>query len=92
MAFTVTKVDKQSVGARLAVTLEVTADAATHTIGSVDTGMKIIDYFQLGVQSAATGHFHVGINVDAVGAASNGAIAVTGIASGDQFFITVYGR
>lgn len=92
MAYTVTKTDKQSVGAKFAVTLEVTADAATQTVASTDTGLSIIDYFSIGIQSAASSAFSVKPNLDASGAASNGALGISGAASGDVFFITCFGR
>lgn len=92
MAFTVTVVNRQSVGAKEALTLEVTADGAEANIAAATTGMKYLDYFHMGVKSAATGFFHVGLNANSSGTASNGAVGLSGCASGDQFYITVYGR
>ncbi len=92
MAYTVTKVHDHSVGDKKGATYDVTADAATQTIGSSDLGMKFVDYFHVGPQSMTTSFYSMKNNEDSSGAASNGAVAVTGLTSGDQFFLTVYGR
>ena len=69
--------------------IDVTADAATQTI---DTGMKVIIGHALGVQSCATMGFKVYANSNASGVQSFGVLGVSGLVSGDEFYVTVFGR
>jgi len=92
MAYTVTKVHDASVADQKAATFDVTADAATQTIGSTTLGMKNITHFHVGIQSITTSFYAMKANVDSTGTASLGAVGVSGLVSGDQFFLTVYGR
>lgn len=92
MAFTVTKKDIQSVGRRKVATYEVTADGAEANLTAASTGMKYIDYFHVGVQSMATFAYTMKANLDSSGVASNGCLSVSGVASGDVFYISLYGR
>jgi len=88
MAFTVTRY-KTNMGNKRAVGMKIVADAATQTI---ETGLKVIDYMSYGLASVTTANFKMAINSNASGVQSNGVLAVTGVASGDQFYVTVYGR
>ena len=92
MAYTVTSKDKQSVGHKQTNTFLVVADAAEANISASTLGMKYIDYFHLGPVSCATGFFHIGVNQNSSGTAANGGVGISGAASGDEFYLTVYGR
>lgn len=88
MAYTVSK--KQTVfGNERVVILDVTADAATQT---VETGLKYVDGFSLGIQSCSTAAIKVYANSNASGVLSAGVIGISGCASGDEFFVVCYGR
>ena len=88
MAYTVTKT--QSVfGNERVVHLAITADAATQTI---DTGLKNIVAHSVGIQSCTTAAIKIYANSSASGVATLGSIGISGAASGDIFFVTVYGR
>lgn len=77
-------------GSQRGTQMKITADAATQ---SIDTGIDYIMHMQVTPVSAAT---VVGNtfkpNLDASGAAANGFLGVSGLASGDEFFVVVYGR
>lgn len=92
MAFTYTLKDRQAVGRRVAVTYEVDADGAESELETTSSGMKYIDYFHVGVQSMATFAYTMKANLDSSGVASNGCFSVSGVASGDLFYLTLYGR
>lgn len=89
MAWTVTRY-KSVFGNKAIVGLKLTADAATQT---VETGLKLIEWFAEGRASLTT---HVGLNIainsNASGVNSNGVLGLSGFASGDVLYITVYGR
>lgn len=88
MAYTVSK--KQSVfGDKRVVILDVTADAATQTI---ETGLKSIDGHSMGIQSCSTAAIKCYANSNASGVQSFGVLGISGCASGDEFFVVVYGR
>jgi hypothetical protein len=92
MAYTVTKVHDHSVGDKKGATYDVTADAAEANISAASLGMKYLDYFHIGIQSITTSFYAMKINVDSSGTAANGGVGISGLTSGDQFFLTVYGR
>lgn len=92
MAYTVTRTHVYSVGNKKCVVLKVTADAATQTVAAATTGMKYIDFFSVGIQTCTTGGFHIAPNLDASGAASNGAIGMSGLASNDIAYVHLFGR
>ncbi len=88
MAWTVTRF-KTVFGDKATVGLKIVADSATSVVAS---GLKHIDWFSYGPASMGTSNVRIGINVTASSAAeSQGTIAVTGAASGDEFYLTVYG-
>lgn len=88
MAYTVSKV--QSVfGDERVVHLGVTADAATQTI---ETGLGVVKAFSLGIQSCSTAAIKCYANSNASGVQSMGVLGISGCASGDEFYVTVYGR
>lgn len=90
MAFTVTVVNKTVFGNKRVSLLDVTADAQS---GVVDSGHSVVDAFTVGPISMATFSLvKIRPNINAASAASNGQIMVSGVASGDRFFLTVFGH
>lgn len=89
MAYTISK-EITVFGNKRAVLLDITADAATQ---AVETGLARIDYIGgIMLQSAATAIGPKFVpNKDASGAAAAGKLGVSGLTSGDRFFVTVYG-
>ncbi len=90
MAWTVTKYNTVF-GNKKVVGLKCTADAATQT---VETGLSVIEWFSLGTyasMASQTGRY-VFINSNASGVASMGVLGCSGFATGDDFYVTVYGR
>lgn len=87
MAFTVSR--KHSVhGPDRTVHLDITADAATQT---VETGLSQVYGFAVGIQSCTTGSLKIYANSNASGVESMGVLGISGVASGDEFYVTVYG-
>lgn len=90
MAYSVTVVDKTVFGNKRVCIFDVTADAQS---GVVETGLSRVDAFDVGPVSMATFSLvKFRPNISAASAAANGSIMVSGAASGDRFFITVYGK
>ena len=88
MAFTVTKFPTVF-GNKRAVGMELTADAATQTI---ETGLKVIEWVNVSIGSCNSSNFKIAINSNASGVQSFGVLAVTGVTTGDEIFVTVFGR
>ena len=88
MAYTVTKYPV-NIGNKRAVGMKITADAATQTI---ETGLKTVEWVNVGLTSMNSSNIHLAINSNASGVQSMGVLAVTGCTSGDLFYVTVYGR
>lgn len=89
MAFTTSLLAKTTFGNYRAHAYRITADDATQAI---DTGLDVIEWANTAIQSATTGAFKLAINEGAEGTSTLGTIALTGCASGDEYFVTVYGR
>lgn len=89
MAFTTSFLVKSVLGDKRVNMIRVTADAATDAI---DTGVSIIDFVQATPQSMTTSAGKFKINALSAGTSTNGFLAITGVASGDVMFVTVYGR
>lgn len=89
MAFTISRYQMGGTGNYREIMLDVTADAATQT---VETGLKNVVGFTLGVSSASTMGFKVAVNSNASGVQSFGVIGISGVASGDRFFVRVIGN
>ncbi len=89
MAYTVTVLAKTVHGNERVHHLHVLADAATQNI---NTGLDRVFSYSLGIASmtAVTSHFY--INSGAGGTALNGYIGASGLTSGDEFYMTVFGR
>jgi hypothetical protein len=92
MAYTVTKIHKHSVGDKTASTFLIVADGAEANLSASTLGMKYIDYLHTGPKSMADAHIALKPNQNSSGAAANGGLGVSGVTSGDEFFLTVYGR
>jgi hypothetical protein len=89
MAYTVAILKKLSVGNQKCHVLSITADAATQ---NVDSGLSYIDDFTVGCQSMASTPIKIFANSGAAGTAIAGTLGISGAASGDVFFVRVYGR
>lgn len=90
MAYTATVVFKTVLGNKRVHVYDVTADAQS---GVVNTGFKYIEAHQASPISMATFSLvKIRPNINAASAASNGAIMISGAASGDRLFLTVFGR
>lgn len=87
MAYTVTKTPSVFGNQAVAI-LDITADAATQTI---QTGLNNILGISVFAQSAASSGFKVAVNSSASGVKALGSIGMSGLASGDRVFVTVYG-
>lgn len=89
MAYTVTVQRKTVLGDERVHHLHVLADAATQNI---NTGLDVVYSYALGIASmtAVTSHFY--INSGAAGTALMGYIGASGLTSGDEFYLTVFGR
>jgi hypothetical protein len=80
MAYTVTK-EQAVFGNERVVICNVSADAAS---GTIPTGLGTIVGHSLGPQSMSTAAVKMSV--------SGGTVTVSNAASGDVFFLTVYGR
>lgn len=90
MAFTVTRT-KTVMGNEAVVHMVVDADAATQTI---ETGLKNIVAITIAQASMATysvAGMKLAINSNASGVQSFGVLGVSGVTSGDRFYVTVFG-
>ena len=90
MAFTVTKSQSTVFGNQRIWQGVVTADATT---GVVSFGLASIDHIAACPKSMSTafaGNFKS--NEDTSGAASVGDLGISGVVSGDDIYLTVYGR
>jgi hypothetical protein len=88
MAFTVTKTPTVF-GNKRAVMIEVSADGAE---AEIESGLDVIEAQLLGAQSFASSSQAFKANEDSSGTAANGTIGISGVASGDEFFILCIGR
>lgn len=87
MAYTVTRY-ATVFGNKQVRMIKVTADAATQT---VETGLRVVEHFSVGYGSMTTQGVKCYINSNASGVQSNGVLGMSGFASGDDFYVTVYG-
>lgn len=81
--------DKLSVGNKR---LHVISYVASGAEDNITTGLSIVDHFSVGTKSAATFAYSMLPNVTSTATAGNGTIGVSGVASGDWFYIYAYGR
>lgn len=87
MAYTVVKTPTVF-GNKRAMALKITADNATQT---VETGLSVVEFMSVGIMSCTTAAIKIYPNSNASGVQSNGVIGISGAASGDTFFVTVFG-
>jgi hypothetical protein len=89
MAFTVTRTPTVF-GNKRAILMNIQADAAE---GNVETGLSVIETIVMGqFNSMATGGAYVRKNVNSSGTAANGTIGCSGLSSGADFDVVVFGR
>jgi hypothetical protein len=89
MAWTTTKQVQYAAGDVYVQLWDLTADAATLEL---NTGLQYILHVQHSAQSITSAGFKVKRNELSAATASNGTIALTGCASGDNIFLAVWGR
>jgi hypothetical protein len=89
MAFTVTTTKKTVFGDERVHHMTVVADATTQTVA---TGLTILESIAVAHKSATSGMGKWKINVGAEGTATAGSFAVTSVVSGDEYYVTVFGR
>jgi hypothetical protein len=88
MAWTITR-EQSVLGNKRVVFLNCVADAAT---SAIETGLAQIDAFAVGAKSFTSGAPKIYPNVGVTGTATAGTLGATGFTSGDELFITVFGR
>jgi hypothetical protein len=88
MAWTVTKTPTVF-GNKRAVIMKCVADAATQNI---ETGLSTIEAFSVGYSSMASAAPKLFPNSGLAGTAIAGTLGATGFTTGDELYITVYGR
>jgi len=88
MAYTVTRT-KSTFGNKKVIAMKIVADAATQ---NVETGLKNIEWHSLAPASLSTAAIKLYINSLTTGTAAAGYLAISGCTSGDEFYVTVYGR
>ena len=88
MAWTITR-DKTVFGNKAVVGITIQPDSATF---NVETGLKNIHYFAVGIVSATTiSSWHIAKNSGCVGTALAGTLGCTGFTSGDLIDVIVFG-
>lgn len=86
---TIAIVDRQYFGNKRVVEISHVATSSTETIA---TGLKKIDYFNLGIVSASTRSFSVALDVGAAATAITGNLTIKSATVGDRMYIQVYGK
>lgn len=88
MAYTVAR--KKYVANTVVNLLDITADAAE---ANLSTGLSVITHYNITFQSMTTvvGPKFVP-NKTSTATAANGTLGISGLTSGDRFFVTIYGR
>lgn len=89
MAYTKSLVARSVFGNLRMVSYRLTADAATQAVA---TELNKIQTLSWAPQSCTTAAIKFAVNEDASGTANNGTVGVSGAASGDELFLTVYGN
>lgn len=89
MAFTVTTTKKTVFGDERVHHMTVVADATTQTVA---TGMAVIESIAVAHKSATSGMGKWKINTGAEGTSIVGSIGVSAVVSGDEYYVTVFGR
>ncbi len=89
MAYTTTLIKQTVWGDQRVHHYSILADATTQTIA---TGLAYLDGISVTEKSATSGMGKYRINVTASGVAALGSFGMSAIVSGDEYYITVYGR
>lgn len=89
MAFNNSLLERTVFGNKQVQIYSCVADGAT---GTIVTGFNAVDAIQVTFKSMTSGASKWRMNSLVSGTATAGTIAVTGVTSGDEFYITVYGR
>lgn len=89
MAFSNSLLERMSSGNKQVQFYSCVADAAT---GTIVTGLKSIDAVAITLKSATTAAIKFVINEGVAGTSTAGTLAVTGAASGDEFYAMIYGH
>lgn len=89
MAFTVNKIDETVFGNKRVQMYLVTADGAT---GTIPTGLSFVDCIATAYKSMTSGAGQFAANEGSAGTSIVGTVGVAGVANGDEFYLTVYGR
>ena len=88
MAYTIVRTPAV-LGNKRAYLLDITADAATQTI---ETGLSVVEGVSIAQQSCTTAGIKCYANSNASGIQSFGVVGLSGLASGDELFVTVFGH
>lgn len=88
MAFTKSLTARTTFGNLQVQEWKMTADAATEAIA---TGLNKVDIVHMTPKSMASSPFSISKNEGVAGTSIAGTIAITGVTSGDDFYVTVYG-
>ena len=89
MAWTTTKANQYNVGDKVVQLWKLTADSATLELS---TGLNVLAHAQASPGSLTTTIGACYINATSAAVASNGLVSVTGVTSGDEIFLTVWGN
>lgn len=88
MAWTVTRYPTVF-GNKRAVGIKLVADSAT---SNVETGLSVIEWYTLAPGSMTSALPKIYPNSGAIGTAIAGTLGISGFTSGDECYITVFGR
>ena len=89
MAFNNALLERMSMGNKQVQFYSCVADGAT---GTIATGMKAVDAVAITPKSFASTPVHTAINAGVSGTSTAGTVAVTGAASGDEFYMVIWGH
>jgi len=89
MAYDNDILERMNMGNKQAIFYSCTADAAA---GTIVTGMKSVDAVAMTPKSMASAPGLTRMNEGVAGTATAGTVAVTGVASGDTFYLMVFGH
>ena len=89
MAFTVGVNHKVNMGNKRVHLISCSVDSAS---GNITTGLKTVDHVAIAPISMATAAIIMKKNIGSGATSVPGVININGAASGDVFFLTVYGR
>ena len=89
MAFTATLDERSTFGNKAVHFYTVTADGAT---GTIVTGLGSVDHVQVTPKSMASSPYAIRANEGVASTSIAGTVGVTGVTSGDDFYMVVFGR